>query len=435
MSSAGPVSDARRAAGDVRRPMLGAGLKMYLGYRQTVEYLTRLRELAAGLAGEMDLFVLPSFPVLAEAQRILAGSGIAHGAQDVHWDQSGPYTGEVSASMLRELGCTLVEIGHAERRLGLGETDEQIAAKVAAAAAADLTPLLCVGERQRQAPAEATRVVLQQLSAGLARADGDFELIVAYEPIWAIGAEAAAEPERVAPVVSKLSDALAGRRAPWRILYGGSVAPGRLAGLVQTGISGLFVGRAALAPEGLLEIAHELLGPADDSIGTAQPRTGQPESSTRPTPKPIAIGSDDAGYELKRIIGEYLLEQGFEVSDFGCESTEPVDYPDVAERLARSVADGRHERGILVCGTGIGMAMTANKVPGVRAAQAHDPYSAERARKSNNAQVLALGARVVAPELAKSLVDTWLKAEFAGGASARKVAKIEELDRDKGGAE
>jgi RpiB/LacA/LacB family sugar-phosphate isomerase len=432
MTSPGPATSASRGQ---QRMTVGAGLKMFLGYRQSIEYLLHVRDLAAEVTGDIDLFVLPSFPVLADAQRILAGTRVAHGAQDVHWDQSGPYTGEVSASMLRELGCTLVEIGHAERRLGLGETDDQVAAKVAAAAAADLTPLLCVGERQRVAPAEAARAVRRQLLSGLARADSDFELIVAYEPVWAIGAEAAAEPERVAPVVSELSDALAGRRAPWRVLYGGSVAPGRLAGLMETGISGLFVGRAALSPEGLIDIARELLGSVEHRPQRKTAEPDQAERGARPPTRPIAIGSDDAGFELKRVIGEYLLEQGYEVSDFGCESTEPVDYPDVAERLARSVADGHHERGILVCGTGIGMAMTANKVPGVRAAQAHDPYSAERARKSNNAQVLALGARVVAPELAKSLVDTWLKAEFAGGASARKVAKIEELDRSKGGQE
>jgi ribose 5-phosphate isomerase B len=101
-----------------------------------------------------------------------------------------------------------------------------------------------------------------------------------------------------------------------------------------------------------------------------------------------------------------------------------VDYPDVALTVARAVARGDHGRAILVCGTGIGMAIAANKVPGVRAAQAHDPYSAERARKSNDAQVLTLGARVVGPELAASLVRTWLQAEFAGGGSQRKVAKI-----------
>ncbi len=109
-----------------------------------------------------------------------------------------------------------------------------------------------------------------------------------------------------------------------------------------------------------------------------------------------------------------------------------MDYPDVAEQVARAVAAGTYGRAILVCGTGIGMAITANKVPGVRAAQASDPYSAERARKSNDAQVLCLGARIVSTENAKLLVDHWLASEFQGGGSARKVAKMNALDAARG---
>lgn len=144
---------------------------------------------------------------------------------------------------------------------------------------------------------------------------------------------------------------------------------------------------------------------------------------------PVAIGSDEAGFELKAHLCEVIRAEGFEVRDYGCHSLEPVDYPDVALEVAHAVARGEHERAILVCGTGIGMAITANKVPGIRAAQAHDPYSAERARKSNDAQVLTLGARVIGPELAATLVRIWLHSEFAGGASARKVAKIRAAER------
>ena len=140
--------------------------------------------------------------------------------------------------------------------------------------------------------------------------------------------------------------------------------------------------------------------------------------------RPVAIGSDEAGFELKARLCEVIRAEGFEVLDYGCHSLEPVDYPDVAFEVAHAVARGEHERGILVCGTGIGMAIAANKVPGVRAAQAHDPYSAERARKSNDAQILTLGARVIGPDLAATLVRIWLHSEFAGGGSARKVAKI-----------
>ncbi|MCL4554461.1 MAG: ribose 5-phosphate isomerase B [Actinobacteria bacterium] len=146
--------------------------------------------------------------------------------------------------------------------------------------------------------------------------------------------------------------------------------------------------------------------------------------------KPIAIGSDDAGFALKSVLIEWLVENGYEVRDFGAYSPDPVDYPDVAVELARAVAAGQFDRGVLICGTGIGMAITANKVPGVRAAQAHDTYSAERARKSNDAQILTMGGRVVGPELGKHILAAWLASEFEGGASARKVDKVKALDAE-----
>jgi len=146
--------------------------------------------------------------------------------------------------------------------------------------------------------------------------------------------------------------------------------------------------------------------------------------------KTIAVGSDDAGYQLKEALKRFLEAEGHTVMDYGSESEEPVDYPDVALVVARAVARGEHDRAILVCGTGIGMAITANKVPGVYATVAHDPYSASKARTSNNTQVLALGARVVAPELAQTLVGIWLSAEFGGGGSARKVGKIGDAERE-----
>lgn len=149
----------------------------------------------------------------------------------------------------------------------------------------------------------------------------------------------------------------------------------------------------------------------------------------------LGLGSDDAGFRLKVEIATLLDELGVAYVDVGVASAEPdtsedpVDYPDVARSVAVGIRDGRFDRGILVCGTGIGMAIAANKVAGVRAAQAHDTYSAERARRSNDAQVLALGARVIGPELARSVVRAWLAAEFAGGGSTRKVGKIDRLER------
>ncbi|NPV52376.1 MAG: ribose 5-phosphate isomerase B [Firmicutes bacterium] len=142
----------------------------------------------------------------------------------------------------------------------------------------------------------------------------------------------------------------------------------------------------------------------------------------------IAIGCDDAGFKLKEIIKGYLVESGYEVEDYGCYTEDPVDYPDIGYAVAEGVASGKHDRGILICGTGIGMAITANKVAGIRAAVCHDVYSAERARKSNDAQIMTLGARVIGPELAKKLVSIWLESEFAGGNSKRKVDKIMQVE-------
>jgi ribose 5-phosphate isomerase B len=145
----------------------------------------------------------------------------------------------------------------------------------------------------------------------------------------------------------------------------------------------------------------------------------------------IAIGADHYGYRLKETVKRHLVELGHEVVDYGCDDETPVDYPDVAAAVAGDVGAGRFDRAILVCGTGLGMAIAANKVPGVRAAAVTDPYSAERARKSNDAQILCLGGTVVGDNLAKVLVDHWLAAEFAGGQSARKIAKIDRLERSR----
>ena len=143
----------------------------------------------------------------------------------------------------------------------------------------------------------------------------------------------------------------------------------------------------------------------------------------------IAIGSDEAGFNLKQMFIRYLEKEGHEVKDFGCFDESPVLYPDVAVAVAESVADNQYERGLLICGTGIGMAISANKVPGIRAAVCHDPYSTERSIRSNNAQIMCMGARVIGVELAKYLVDIWLKCSFDGGGSVSKVEKIMEYER------
>lgn len=138
----------------------------------------------------------------------------------------------------------------------------------------------------------------------------------------------------------------------------------------------------------------------------------------------LAIGCDEAACDLKNALKAHLLAQGHEVTDFGTHDNAPVLYPDVAFEVAQRVAAGEFPRALLLCGTGIGMAICANKVPGIRAAQCHDTYSAERASRSNDAQIITLGARVVGPELAKAIVDTWLRCSFDGGRSQPKVDLI-----------
>lgn len=144
--------------------------------------------------------------------------------------------------------------------------------------------------------------------------------------------------------------------------------------------------------------------------------------------KRIALGSDHNGFGLKEIIRAHLQTLGRETEDYGVHSETPVDYPDIAQKVAEAIARGRHDRGILICGTGLGVAIAANKVPGVYAATCHDPYSAERARKSNNAQIMTMGAQVIGAELAKALVEIWLNSEFQGGRSQPKVDKIIKIE-------
>lgn len=145
----------------------------------------------------------------------------------------------------------------------------------------------------------------------------------------------------------------------------------------------------------------------------------------------IVIDADDAALGLKQVIVDHLRGKGVDVEDLDLLATRPdASYPDVAFNLARKVQAEKLDRGILICGTGLGMAMMANKVEGVFAGTCHDVYSAERLRASNNAQVLTMGARVVGEELAKTIVDAWLKAEYNGGRSAPKVETMRNLEKE-----
>ncbi|MBE3576614.1 MAG: ribose 5-phosphate isomerase B [Limnochordales bacterium] len=143
----------------------------------------------------------------------------------------------------------------------------------------------------------------------------------------------------------------------------------------------------------------------------------------------VAVGCDHAGLPLKQEVVRFLTELSrsfpLEWEDFGVQTSEPVDYPDIGLAVARAVASGRFDRGILICGTGIGMAIAANKVRGIRAALCHDTYSARMAREHNDANVLTMGSRVIGPGPAQDIVREFLTTAFAGGRHARRVSKLE----------
>ena len=143
----------------------------------------------------------------------------------------------------------------------------------------------------------------------------------------------------------------------------------------------------------------------------------------------IAIGSDHGGYELKTHIIKHLEEKGVKYKDFGCYDEKSVDYPDIAKLVCDSIISKECENGILICGTGIGISIAANKIKGIRAAHCHDVYSAEMTKRHNNANVICMGGRVIGRELAFMIVDKWLEAEFEGGRHQTRIDKIHSLEK------
>jgi triosephosphate isomerase len=251
---------------------IGVSTKMYLGYQASLRWLEQVREVVDARPtlmadGPVQLFVMPSFPLLESARRILAGSPVRLGAQNCSWGD-GPLTGEVSAGMLVELGVSLVEVGHAERRLLFGEDGAVVARKLSAVRKAGITPLLCLGEHRRGAPDDAALFCAEQVRSALGEhVDGDAErlssVLLAYEPLWAIGAPAPADPAYVDRVVAVLRTLLVERfGTDTGIVYGGSAGPGLLARLAS--VDGLFLGRLAHDPANLGSVLDEALaaGPA-----------------------------------------------------------------------------------------------------------------------------------------------------------------------------
>lgn len=142
----------------------------------------------------------------------------------------------------------------------------------------------------------------------------------------------------------------------------------------------------------------------------------------------IVIAADHAGYHLKELIKRELGKRGHEIEDMGTHSSQSVDYPDFAQKAAEAVASGGYARGIVICGTGIGVSITANKVPGIRAALCNELYSAQLSREHNNANILAMGSRIVGPGLAFRIVETFISAGYSGGRHAARVEKMRRLE-------
>ena len=242
------------------RPLIGTSWKMNLTSSDAERWFDAVVPLVTEL-DDRDLFVLPPFPALWVARSRLTGTPIAWGAQDVHPDEAGAHTGDVSAAMLADLGCGYVEVGHSERRREHHESAELVAAKIAAILRWGMTAILCTGELEPDDPEVVVPMLLDDLArclAGVGAADLA-RIVVAYEPAWAIGeGAAAASPDHVGRVQRALARWLAERAGPAavRIVYGGSVdvaTAGPL--LAEPGVDGLFVGRAALDPATFARIA------------------------------------------------------------------------------------------------------------------------------------------------------------------------------------
>ncbi|HEY2888687.1 MAG TPA: triose-phosphate isomerase [Candidatus Limnocylindrales bacterium] len=245
--------------------LIGTSWKMNLTLGEADQWLSTFRPLAADFPG-VEFFVLPPFTALALARERLAGSRVAWGAQDVSPFANGAHTGDISAAMLADLGCRYVEVGHAERRRDHGEAPAAIAAKVRAILEAGMDVVLCTGELDEAQVEDAIPAVMgdiEQCLDGVGAADLG-RVVIAYEPIWAIGVGRRAAPsERVGQIHRAIAERLGGTGATRpRIIYGGSVDEQSAARLLaEPGVDGLFIGRHGLDPLGFAAIARAVPAP------------------------------------------------------------------------------------------------------------------------------------------------------------------------------
>jgi triosephosphate isomerase len=229
---------------------------MYFDLEKTAQYIRDCAPLGPhALANKVEIFIIPDFVSLTAASTVLRleAPTIRLGAQDCFWEDNGAYTGEVSPVVLKQLGCSLVELGHAERRRLFGETDETVALKAKAAVRNGMTPLVCIGEKTQGTTAQAVEECKPQIESILEVTED--EVIFAYEPVWAIGQSEPASAEYVVAVTKELRK-LCGQRAV-RFLYGGSAGPGTFEAM-REGVDGLFLGRFAHDPIRFREVISEV---------------------------------------------------------------------------------------------------------------------------------------------------------------------------------
>lgn len=249
-----------------RRRLVGVSTKMYFSAAQTKQYVSDVTtQLSASseILKHVDVFIIPDHLTMASVVSQLATSKtpVLVGAQDAFWEDAGAYTGEVSPSVLAELGCRVVEVGHAERRRLFGEADADAAKKAAAAARNGLVPLVCIGERSRGVVSMAVGECATQVEAVMKAVPEDAEVALAYEPVWAIGASEPASAEHVVGVVSSIRElpCVKHRKGLVRIIYGGSAGPG-LFETLKDAADGLFLGRFGHDPAAFVKTVREVAG-------------------------------------------------------------------------------------------------------------------------------------------------------------------------------
>ncbi len=245
--------------------VIGVGLKMYLDVDATLQWAHRVKEIVAShpavASGAVEVFVLPSFPMIRDMVQIFSGSGVGVGAQNFSNHDEGPYTGEVSPLLLKQIGCEYAEVGHFERRSNFNEDEALISKKVSSAFRNDLIPVICIGEYEELDPEETSSETIRQLRSSLSNSGrflADSPVVVAYEPSWAIGGVAPASAQHINAVCQAIRDELIqmGAKEFW-VIYGGSAGPG-LYSSISNSVDGLFLGRLAHDPESLSRVLDEV---------------------------------------------------------------------------------------------------------------------------------------------------------------------------------